>query len=140
MTSGMTPSFGARFEMLRQTVDAQAAVYAVTIYLPTETLQRRLQIAREDGGCVLLSAAGEAATADSELPAWVLKHVLALARQIFRGAQRDGDWLRRLMRWHEDPHATESRGQRLTGQTEEQPTVTRTEPTPNASLVAGEPA
>lgn len=140
MTSGMTPSFGARFEMLRQAVDAQAAVYTVTIYLPTETLQRRLQIARADGDCVLLSAAGEVATADSELPAWVHKHLLALARQIFRGAQRDGDWLRRLMRWHEDPQATESRGQRLTGQTEEPPAAARPETEPTASMVAGEPA
>ncbi|MBL9005470.1 MAG: hypothetical protein JNJ46_14545 [Myxococcales bacterium] len=115
----MTPSFGARFEMLRQAVDAVSVMYAVTIYLPTQTLRCALQVDRSDGRCQIRSAPGaDAYAAERDLPAWVHKHLLALARQLFREAQRDGEWLRRLMRWHEDPHATESRGQRLTGQSE----------------------
>jgi hypothetical protein len=113
----MTPAFGARFELLRQAVDAQAAVYAATIYLPQATRRLTLRIARADGGVELASAAGDEA-GEGELPAWVNKHLQALARQIFRGAGRDGDFLRRLMRWHEEPQITEARGQRLTGQSD----------------------
>lgn len=111
MAHAMTPSFGARFEMLRHSVDDQGAVYAVTIYLPTETPTYMLHIASQDGACQLRSPGCEPVAV---LPAWVHKHLLALARQLFRAAQRDGTWLRRLMRWHEDPQATESRVQYLT--------------------------
>lgn len=121
MVHAMTPSFGARFEMLRQAVDAVSVMYAVTIYLPTETLRCGLQVDRSDGSCQIHAAPGAFASGpERDLPAWVQKHLLALARQLFRGAQRDGEWLRRLMRWHEDPQATESRGQRLTGQSDAQ--------------------
>ena len=34
MSQSMTPSFGARFELLRRHVDRQGALYDVTIFLP----------------------------------------------------------------------------------------------------------
>lgn len=142
MPHALTPAFGARFELLRQQIDDAAVVYAVTIYMPTGTQNIQLSIGRQSGDCQLsdrrlvtaanllhpampdqspLIAVEQAAlhpsqetqpTADVDLPPWIHKHLLALARQLFRDAQRDGQWLRRLLRWHEDPHVVERRGQR----------------------------
>ena len=113
MPHALTPAFGARFELLRQRIDDAVVVYAVTIYTPTATQNIQLSIGRQSGDCQL-SAPSSATppTFDVDLPPWIHKHLLALARQLFRDAQRDGQWLRRLMRWHEDPHVVERRGQR----------------------------
>ena len=113
MPHALTPAFGARFELLRQRIDDSSVVYAVTIYTPTATQNATLQIGRQDGDCKFCaSSLGTQSTPDADLPPWIHKHLLALARQLFRDAQRDGQWLRRLLRWHEDPHVVERRGQR----------------------------
>lgn len=117
----MTPSFGARFELLRRHVDRQGALYDVTIFLPQGRERYTLQIASADGHCQLRPEA--TAELAGGLPDWVQRHLLALARGVFRAAQRQsqGDelceslWQRRLLRWHEEPQLTEARGQRVRG-------------------------
>lgn len=117
----MTPSFGARFELLRRHVDRQGALYDVTIFLPQGSQRYTLQIALADGHCQLSAVA---TPLDSEAaPDWVQKHLLALARGVYRAAQRQAQggelgesaWQRRLLRWHEEPQQTEARGQRVRG-------------------------
>lgn len=120
MPHAMTPSFGARFELNRRCVDAQDAVYDVTVFLPTSSQQYTLRIAQTDGQCQLLAASG---TPESALPDWVHKHLLSLARGVFRAAKRQGPegvtgesaWQRRLLRWHEEPQETAARGHRASG-------------------------
>lgn len=120
MPQAMTPSFGARFEMNRRRVDTQDAVYDVTVFLPDSSRHLTLHIAQADGLCQLMPASGGT---ESALPDWVHKHLLSLARGVFRAAKRQGQegvvgelaWQRRLMRWHEEPQETAARGHRASG-------------------------
>lgn len=121
MPQAMTPTFGARFELNRRQVDAQSAVYDVTIFLPRGSQSYTLNIAATDGKCQLAPA--DTGPSESALPDWVHKHLLALARGVYRAAKQKGQdglngelaWQRRIMRWHEEPHETESRGKRASG-------------------------
>lgn len=110
MQPAQTPHFGARFELVRKVVEESAAVYDAAVYLPSSVSHFALRISAVDGSPTL-QPVSEAGGVD--LPAWVREHLLAMARQIFRAARRDGLWGRRLNRWHEDPTQTEARGRRL---------------------------
>ena len=121
MPQAMTPTYGARFELNRRQVDAQRAIYDVVIFLPQGSQSYTLNIAATDGQCQLAPA--DTGPIDSALPDWVHKHLLALARGVYRAAKQKGPdglagelaWQRRIMRWHEEPHETESRGKRVSG-------------------------
>jgi hypothetical protein len=96
------PHHGARFELVHSSLDETSAHYQVNIYFPLATYKLELRIGTEKGECVAtpLSRLPETAPAPEQ---WALQHLHALARQVFRAAQSDGVWQRRLMRWRAPP-------------------------------------
>lgn len=106
MATLFTPQFGARFQLDRLSVDDAAACYSVRIYLPEVQHEYALRISIHTGDCqVTEQGASSPPAADS----WVSKHLIALGRQLFRSAKKDGLWQRRVMRWHGAPDAAASR-------------------------------
>lgn len=103
-STGWSPHFGARFQLERQSVDELSARYAATVHLPDGPRGFTMLI-RVPSGEVELSPSEDAAT---PAPEWTLRHLQALARQLYRGARKDEGWPRRLMRWHAaEDHAAE---------------------------------
>jgi hypothetical protein len=107
--SPWAPHFGARFQLERQSVDEQAARYAATVHLPEGPRGFSLVI-RLPGGEVALTPADAAAEA---APEWTVRHVAALARQLYRGSRKDEGWPRRLMRWHAAEQQAAERGRAM---------------------------
>lgn len=101
------PHFGARFQLERQSVDEQVARYAATVHLPEGPRGFSLVI-RLPGGEVELTPAGAEAA-----PEWTVKHLAALARQLYRGSRKDEGWPRRLMRWHAAEQQAAERGRAM---------------------------
>jgi hypothetical protein len=108
MATLFAPQFGARFQLDRLSVDDAAACYSVRIYLPEVQHQYGLRISVHTGDCVV-SEEGSLPPAAPDPDSWVSKHLVALGRQLYRSAKKDGMWQRRVMRWHGAPDSTTSR-------------------------------
>lgn len=91
------PHHGARFELLRQGADAETVQYQANIYFPLVTHRLDVQIDAAKGDFTIKQLASE--PPGGELEPWALKHLQALAKQLYRAAKTEGTWLRRLMRW-----------------------------------------
>lgn len=99
------PHHGARFELLRKSADAETVRYQANIYFPLVTYQLEVQIDAAKGDCKIAPLASSAA-GHAELEPWAMKHLLALAKQLYRAAKAEGgSWQRRLMRWRGAPAA-----------------------------------
>lgn len=105
MATLLTPHFGARFQLDRLSVDDAVASYAARIYLPEVHYQYTIRISVHTGDCAVIDEGSLPAGAQAASP-WVGKHLVALSRQLFRSAKKDGVWQRRVMRWHGAPEVT----------------------------------
>lgn len=101
MSSAFPPLYGARFQFDRQEVGPHAAHYAVRIFFGQAAHDFSVRIALPEGTVEIQPAQPE-----NLVPGWALVHVRALGRELFREAQKEKGWPRRIMRWkNHDPQA-----------------------------------
>ena len=96
------PQNGARFQLDRLAVADGGARYQAALYLPAARHDYELSIALPDGACALRETGRQPPEAPDPAP-WAVSHLQTLGRQLFRAAQKDGAWQRRLSRWRGDP-------------------------------------
>jgi hypothetical protein len=93
------PHTGARFELDLVSVSETEARYRAQVHqaLGHQHYQLTIQLAGGPGrgACSLVETTG-AAPAEGD---WTRSYLLALGRQLFRAADKDGTWQRRLNRW-----------------------------------------
>ena len=92
------PSSGARFQLDRISGGQSSARYGVTIHVPDGVYSGTVELSVNDGAPKISIVEREPADL-GDLPEWIEVHVRALARQLTRGAKRNGTWSRRLRRW-----------------------------------------
>lgn len=90
------PEHGARFVLERQSsTDAGEAVYSALV-LGAGGQEHAMHVAIAADGTVEVSAPDDA-------PAWMVKHVEGLSRQVRTSGQREGVWPRTIRRWKDAP-------------------------------------
>ncbi len=96
------PHTGARFELdLLSRTEAEVR-YRAQLHLPAGRTDHVLAISLDEGRrgtCTLVRTGGAGEPPPQVEGDLCTAHLLALGRQLYRSAEKDGTWQRRLMRW-----------------------------------------
>ncbi|MCS6914561.1 MAG: hypothetical protein RMK29_09530 [Myxococcales bacterium] len=100
MSQDLRPQQGVRFELEWLGMEQQSVRYRACLHLPQARHEYTLRIVLPGGTCTLAEVGHDPPGAPAP-SASVLEHLLRLGRQLYRDAQRDGTWKRRVLRWRD---------------------------------------
>lgn len=91
----LTPTEGARVRLVRRVESPEAVDFAVTLFLPSQTLEGDATLSRTTGEATLRGL--------DDAPPWAATYALALLRQLWTSRREPGArFPHRVLRWRPD--------------------------------------